>query len=106
VTEFWERAIAALPGADKQRSLKRRKELKRKLLDEVLKEASKLAEAAYEKEERDMPKQLCTTGPVMASASAPLGAQAKWTEKYDDLVQGASRRTSMDKNPCRYFLMA
>ncbi len=53
-----------------------------------------------------MPKQLCTTGPVMTSTSAPLGAQAKWTEKYDDLVQSASKRTSMDRSPRRYSLMA
>jgi hypothetical protein len=54
-----------------------------------------------------MPKQLCTTGSVVASsASAPLGAQPKWAEKYDDLVQSASRRASAYNNPCRYFLMA
>jgi hypothetical protein len=94
--------IAALPGAEKQKRLNERKELKRQLLDEVLKEAGKLAEAA----ERDMSKQLCTTCSVMASASAPLGAQAKWAEKHDDLVQSASRRTSMYNNTCRYFLMA
>ncbi len=82
--EFWERATAAIPGAEKQRCLNKRKELKLKLLDEVSKEASKLAKAAYETEARDMPKQLCTTGPVMASASARLGAQAKWTEECND----------------------
>jgi len=53
-----------------------------------------------------MPRQLCTTGPVMASASPPLGAGDNWTERYSDLVQGAGSRTSMDKNPFRYFLMA
>ena len=106
LSAFWQRVIAAMPAAEQQRRLNEHKELKRQLLDEVLKEASKRAEAAYVKEERDMPKQLCTTGPVMASASAPLGAQAEWTEQYDDLVQGASRRTSMDQNPFRYFLMA
>ena len=106
LTEFWERAIAAVPGADEQRRRNQRKVLKQKLLDKVVKEASKLAEAAYEKEERDMPKQLCTTGPVMASASAPLGAQARWGATYDDLVQSAPTRTSMDRNPFRYFLMA
>ncbi len=101
LTEFWERAFVALPDAEKQRRKSKRKELKGQLLDGVLKEASRLAEAAYVKEERPMPKQLCTTGPVMASASAPLGAQAKWTEKYDDLIiliQSASRRTSMNTN--------
>ena len=106
LTEFWERAIAALPGAEGQRRLSKRKELKRTLLDEVLKQASKLADAAYKPEARDMPRQLCTTGPVMASASPPLGAGDNWTERYSDLVQGADSRTSMDKNPFRYFLMA
>ncbi len=75
LTEFWERVIAAMPAAEQQRRLNKSKELpilsvKLKLLDEVLKEASNLAEAAYEKEERDMPKQLCTAGPVMAFSSA------------------------------------
>jgi hypothetical protein len=106
LTEFWKRAIAALWDAEKDRHRSKRIELKRQLLDKVLKEASQLAEAAYEKEERAMPKQLCTTGPVLASASAPLGAQDKWSETYADLVQSANRRTSMDNNPCRYFLMA
>jgi hypothetical protein len=101
LAEIWELVIAALPGAEEQRRKSKRKELKRQLLAGVLKEASRLAEAAYVKEERPMPKQLCTTGPVMASASAPLGAQAKWKEKYDDLIQSSSRRTSMNKNPCR-----
>jgi len=103
---FWERAIGDLPNAERQRRLNKRKELKQQVMDQVVKEASKLAEKAYVKEERPMPKQLCTTGPVMASASAPLGAQGKWEETYADLVQSASSRPSMGQNPCRYFLMA
>jgi hypothetical protein len=51
LTEFWERVIAAVPDADEQRRRNQRKVLKQKLLDKVVKEASKLAEAAYEKEE-------------------------------------------------------
>ncbi len=37
LTEFWERVFAALPDAEKQRRMSKRKELKRLLLDEVWK---------------------------------------------------------------------
>ncbi len=62
-----------------------------------------------------MPKQLCTTVPVMASESTLLRALAnkmKYTaatgreDKYSDLVLSTSQRKSMENNPARHFLMA
>ena len=109
LNELWTLAIAALPGADDQRRKFERKELKRKLLDGVLKEASRMAEAAYVPEARDMPRQLCTTGPVMASASLPIGVEGtedQWRGEYYDVIRDAASRISMHKNPFRHFLMA
>ena len=104
--ELWERAIAALPDAEKERRKSERKKKKKELLDAVLKEVSKLAEEAYEPEARIPPRQLNTSGPVMTSASPPLGAKDSWSRTYCDLVSGGGKRISMAKNPCRYFLMA
>ena len=104
--EFWERAIAAQPGAEERWHRSKREELRQKLLDEVLKEASRQAEQKYVPQARPMPKRLCTTGPVMASDIPPLGAGDDWTIKYSGLVQSAHTRVSMDKNPLCHFLMA
>ena len=111
LTELWELAIAARPNADTERRNRERRELKAKLLAEVLKKASIQAELAYKPEARGTYRQLPTTDPVLASASPPFGVRAmgtndKWTAAYSDLVHGASQRTSMANNPFRHFLMA
>ena len=109
--ELWERAISALPDAERHSRLRMRQELKRKLLDEVLKKASRQAELAYKPETRVTYRQLQTTSAVMAAESPPLGVRAKntqdkWNAKYSDLAASASQRPSMANNPFRYFLMA
>ncbi len=58
-----------------------------------------------------MPRQLCTTSPVMDSASPPIGAwvavtEQKWRDNYSDLVRDAVRRISMAIKSFRRFLMA